>query len=230
MTKEYFLLLFYCSHLKKPKNLGNKIQIGERTYGYRDLLLPDGLKLENSKTKVTEKGLAFQGEHSIFSNFHSTQVRYNGNTFPSSEHAYQFYRATYLGKTVFKYFTLIHRKKQRNLARKPALWDLVKLDRMKQIIYAKFSQNHRLKIELLKTSPSPLIEATHDLFWGCGYTLGARVLATGKWHGKNHMGIILANCRTELHLESMGQQNHVPKQALPPQVSDLQKLGLLVGI
>lgn len=48
------------------KSMGNKVQVEDKTYGYRDLhLLPEGLKFEYAKTKVTQKGLAFQGQHSI---------------------------------------------------------------------------------------------------------------------------------------------------------------------
>lgn len=66
------------------KVVGNRVQVANKTYGYRDLhALPNGLKLENAKTKVTAKGLAFQGEHSIFSNFYPIPVRFNGRTFPS---------------------------------------------------------------------------------------------------------------------------------------------------
>lgn len=214
------------------KNLGNKIMIGDKTYGYRDLYqLPDGLKLENAKTKATEKGLAFQGEHSIFSNFYSVQVRYNGHVFPSSEHAYQFDRATYVGdhRTASEIFHAFSPQEAKRLAKKVGpskVWDQVKLDRMYDIAYAKFSQNPRLKTELLKTSPAPLIEATHDTFWGCGYTLGARNLTVGNWHGRNQMGVILANCRTQLQREASGQLNHAHRLPSLPQVSDLQAIHL----
>lgn len=158
------------------KNMGNKIQVGNQTYTHKDLnLLPDGLKLANAKTKQTPKGIAFQGEHSVFSNFYPTQVRFNGKVFPSSEHAYQVDRAEYLGKhdlakdILFAPTAKLAKKAAGRLGHSKD-WDNVKLDRMSQIVSAKFRQNVHLRNELLKTSPAHMIEATHDTFWGCGYT------------------------------------------------------------
>lgn len=186
------------------KTVGNKVQVGDKTYGYRDLdSLPEGLKLENAKTKITQRGIAFQGQHSIFSNFYSVQVNYNGRTFPSSEHAYQFDRVTYLGdhklaSQVFHAHTPQAAKRIGGQIGPSKKWDLVKVDRMKKITMAKYSQNARLRNELLKTAPAPLIEGTLDNFWGCGLSFTARNLVSGNWNGKNQMGSILVDCRNEI--------------------------------
>lgn len=55
--------------------------------------------------------------------------------------------------------------------------------------------------ELLDTGDRPLLEATFDSHWGCGLTLTARKLKQGEWHGKNYLGIILAECRFEIRRE-----------------------------
>lgn len=207
------------------KTVGNKVQVGDKTYEYRDLhLLPEGLKLEDAKTKVTQKGLAFQGQHSIFSNFYPTQVSYNGKVFPSSEHAYQFDRVTYLGDSklaaqVFHAHTPQVAKRLGGQIRPSKKWYLIKVDRMKKITLAKYNQNPRLKNELLKTAPSPLIEATIDSFWGCGLTFNPRNLISGQWNGKNQMGLILMECRNELQHALFAQQQQQPYSS---QMFDLQ--------
>lgn len=194
------------------KTVGNKVQVGDKTYGYSDLhLLPDGLKLEDAKTKLTQKGIAFQGQHSIFSNFYPTQVQHNGRVFPSSEHAYQFERVTYLGDhklatQVFHAHTPQNAKRIGGQIGPSRKWDMVKVEKMKEITMAKYSQNPRLRTELLKTAPAPLIEATIDNYWGCGLSFNARDLAAGHWNGKNQMGIILVDCRNEIQRALFAQQ------------------------
>lgn len=169
---------------------------------------------------MTPKGLAFQSEDSFLSKLFPVQVRFNGRVFPSSEHAYQFDRAQYIGNhqaanDIFFAPTSKSAKKVAGRLGHSKEWDLVKLDRMSQIVHAEFKQNPRLGSELLKTGPSNLIEATLDNFWGCGYTLTARNLLSGQWHGRNHLGVILVNCRTELNRELYGQQ---PLGFIPPQL------------
>lgn len=174
---------------------------------YKDLhTLPTGLKLENAKTKTTAKGLALQGEHFIYSNFVPIPVRFNDSTFPSSEHAYQFDKALHSGKTV-EAVQIFHSIRPQDAKRHGAKlgqsreWDQVKLDRMAQIAQPKFSQNKRLGAELLKSSPALLIEATFNTFWGAGLPLTSKDLINGYWRGRNNMGQILVNCRTELNRE-----------------------------
>lgn len=72
---------------------------------------------------------------------------------------------------------------------------------MSQIAQCKFSQNKRLGAELLKSSPALLIEATFDTFWGAGLPVNSKDLINGNWRGRNNMGQILVNCRTELNRE-----------------------------
>lgn len=169
-------------------------------------LLPEGLRLEDAKTKITVKGLAFQGKHSIFSNFYPAPVRYNGKLYPTTEHAYQWDRATYLGNNYLAnqiYLAPSPEAAKHHVRRLGVVkvWNDVKVDRMTQIALVKFRQNPRLKAELMKTVPLALIEASYDSFWGSGYPLTTRNLASGNWNGKNHLGQILFNCRVELNRE-----------------------------
>lgn len=188
------------------KVIGNKVQVANKTYKYRDLHLPNGLKLANAKTKVTAKGLAFQGGHSIYSNFYPTHVLFNGRNFMSAEHAYQFEKALFFGDNTAA-AEIFHAQRPQDAKRHGAKlglsrdWDQVKVARMTDIVQSKFSQNKRLGAELLKSSPALLIEATFDTFWGAGLPLSSKELVNGNWQGRNNMGLILVNCRTELNRE-----------------------------
>lgn len=68
-------------------------------------------------------------------------------------------------------------------------WELVKNDFMRKAIKAKFFQHHDLKISLLKTGESFLVEHTDkDSYWGDG----------GNGLGKNVLGLLLMELRTIL--------------------------------
>lgn len=65
-------------------------------------------------------------------------------------------------------------------------WDKVKVDVMHDAVYAKFSQNYRLKQLLLLTGGATLVEHTaNDSFWGDG----------GNGSGKNMLGKVLMDVR-----------------------------------
>ena len=68
-------------------------------------------------------------------------------------------------------------------------WEDVKLSVMEKAVFAKFSQNPRLKELLLATGSKDIIEnSPRDSFWGCG--------KDGK--GLNHLGKILMRVRSQL--------------------------------
>ena len=62
---------------------------------------------------------------------------------------------------------------------------------MEEIVRAKFSQNPKLKAELLATGEAQLIEGNtwNDRYWGVDVRSGI---------GKNHLGKILMKVRSEL--------------------------------
>lgn len=91
------------------------------------------------------------------------------------------------------------------------------MDKLKQIVEAKFNQNHVLRDKLVATGSHPLIEATFDLFWGAGATLSTRKIREGTWVGRNIFGSILNDVRTEMRCEvaalaSKHQQSTPAKQ------------------
>lgn len=140
-----------------------------------------------------------------FSNLYRSRIEFEGEVFPTAEHAYQ------AGKP--------RKREVRDWllsAPSPSLlamaahglywwdvssgWSKVKFDRMRAVLRAKFSQNPELKHLLLSTGDAILIEtATVDnptnRLWG---------EVNGK--GKNMLGRLLMEVRAELRL---------PQQSMP---------------
>ena len=154
-----------------------------------------------------------------FSNFYMAPVEIDGKIYPSSEHAYQAFKflgpqATERDK---EYAEIIRKINTPNKAKilatqkrvggykwktdlNPTIesysdvkmrpdWEQVKDDVMRVIVYAKFSQNSKLKELLLSTGDALIQEdSTRDYYWG-----------TGKdGSGKNMLGIILMETRIKL--------------------------------
>jgi N-glycosidase YbiA len=84
-------------------------------------------------------------------------------------------------------------------------WEFIKEEIMKKALSAKFLQHPNLRVELLKTLDSVLIEDTiNDNYWGNG----------GNGSGKNRLGILLMEVRREMRIVS-DDMNIV----LPPWIS-----------
>lgn len=143
---------------------------------------------------MTRQGriLAFAGPHRFLSNFAAVVVEWDGDTYPSVEHAYQ------AAKTMIQ----AERKKIRvapsaaaakKLGRKVTLredWDGMKLTVMRQLVRQKFDEDHPLlRAALLSTGDAELIEGNWwgDTFWG---------VYAGS--GENWLGRILMEIREEI--------------------------------
>ena len=69
---------------------------------------------------------------------------------------------------------------------------------MKKIINLKFDQNDSIRDKLLRTTGC-LYEATKDMEFGCGLTLGQnRDIYQGNIKGKNMLGIMLCEYRDSI--------------------------------
>lgn len=152
--------------------------------------------------------------YGAFSNLYRREVRVDGQTFPTAEHAYQAAKA--------------RRPEVRDwilAAPSPALlamaahglyqWDIVpdwsriKFDRMRAVLRAKFTQHADLRELLLSTGTARLVEAgTVDnpvnRLWG---------EVNGK--GKNMLGVLLMEIRTELARASKRSSASRREQRLP---------------
>jgi ribA/ribD-fused uncharacterized protein len=72
-------------------------------------------------------------------------------------------------------------------------WGEIKVQRMRDVLRAKFTQNHELRRMLLATGDAKLVEESNtDAFWGIGK----------KGDGKNMLGVLLMELRKALRQEA----------------------------
>lgn len=145
-----------------------------------------------------------------FSNLYRREIEFEGETFATSEHAYQAGKAR---KPEVKAWLMA--------APSPSLlamaahglyywdvspgWSQTKFDRMRGVLYAKFTQHEDLKTLLLSTGTARLIEtATVDnevnRLWG-----------EVNGQGRNMLGLLLMELRERLRAE--GSEDRVRKAA-----------------
>lgn len=139
--------------------------------------------------------------YGAFSNLYRRTIRFEGREFPTSEHAYQAGKPV---KEAVREWILS--------APSPALvamaahglytWDIVpnwsriKIDRMREVLRAKFTQHEDLQTLLLSTGDARLVEA--------GRTNNAVNREWGEVNGKgmNRLGNLLMEIRDELRKEA----------------------------
>jgi ribA/ribD-fused uncharacterized protein len=137
---------------------------------------------------------SFTGDHRFLSNFYPCEVFFEGNIYPSVEHAYQAAK------------TLSQEERERirsaktpgdakKLGRRVTLqagWDATRVGVMRELLRVKFS-NNVLKAMLLETGDADLVEGNFwgDHFWGIC-----------KGRGKNNLGKLLMEIRKEVAQKS----------------------------
>ena len=135
----------------------------------------------------------FSGKYHFLSNFSQAEVWLDGESYPSTEHAYQ------AAKTLDPQWREKIRSADtpnlaKRLGRKAPVrenWDEIKLDIMYELVRQKFCQHSALSRKLMDTEGIELIEGNWwgDKFWGvCG------------GEGENNLGKILMRVREELIL------------------------------
>lgn len=134
---------------------------------------------------------SFDNEYSFLSNFYECPVEYDGIVYQSSEAAFQAQKTLNIEERIVL-FANATPSQSKKLGRKTKLrddWDNIKVNLMKEIVLAKFTQNSDLKEKLLNTGTAELIEGNwwKDTFWG---------VCNGK--GLNNLGRILMEVRDEL--------------------------------
>ena len=183
------------------------IHIENKRYDERNLNeLPDPLTLHNVKTIKIGKSIAYQSEHSKFSNFYPCNFRIGKHNYNSVEQAYHHLRARAHNKHVIALKILLKRKpieiKQLGAEfEENEDWANKKLEVMLMCMTCKFEQCPDLAEALLETVGFSLIEATPDRFWAAGATLSSNVLRRGQWTGRNEQGKLL-----ELVRELLGKK------------------------
>jgi ribA/ribD-fused uncharacterized protein len=137
----------------------------------------------------------FTGPYGYLGNFYRCKVAYEGLIYPSSEHAFQAAKTRNKKAriAISECFTPQSAKEAgRALPLRPD-WESVKIDVMRAVLRAKFSQNAVIRFALLDTGNCHLEEGNHhgDTFWG-----------TVKGVGDNWLGKLLMELRTELRQEA----------------------------
>lgn len=81
-----------------------------------------------------------------------------------------------------------------------AVWSAKRVDIMVEGLFEKFNQNLPLKIALLDTGDTLLVEASPvDRIWGIGLTEDdPRALDQSTWRGQNLLGIVLMRVREKI--------------------------------
>ena len=136
-------------------------------------------------------------EFGEFSNFAAFPIKLRGRAWPTSEHYFQAQK--FAGNAHEE--TISQAKSPMIAARlgrsrahplRPD-WEGVKDDIMREALRAKFTQHPRLRSLLLSTGDAMLVEHTrNDSYWADG----------GDGTGKNRLGELLMELRTELRLKA----------------------------
>ena len=136
----------------------------------------------------------FFGPYRWLSNFHEVEVQWEGDTYRTTEHAYQ--AAKHLDPDFREYIRGFIKPKDAMIVGRSRIprsdWDDIKVDVMYQINLQKFKQEP-LRTWLLATGDSYLEETNtwNDTFWG---------VCNGV--GQNNLGKILMRIRSELLIQN----------------------------
>ncbi len=112
---------------------------------------------------------SFDKEYSFLSNFFPCIIKFDGNDYPSVEHAYQAAK-TKNKQEQFKIWQAATPGIAKRLGRKVTLredWEEVKVDIIREFVHQKF-QNETLRKLLLATEDATLVEGNYwnGYFWG----------------------------------------------------------------
>jgi ribA/ribD-fused uncharacterized protein len=132
---------------------------------------------------------SFKGEYEFLSNFYPATVSYEGEVYPPVEHAFQ--AAKTLNPQMRLKIRLSNASGAKKLGRQLDLradWETIKVDVMRELLKAKFS-DPELREKLKATGEEPLVEGNWwgDTFWG-----------VCRGQGDNHLGVLLMEIRDSL--------------------------------
>ena len=145
---------------------------------------------------------SFSGEHAFLSNFFPSAIRFEGQTYPTVEHAFQAAKTSDPEERarVRDASTPARAKAVGRRVRLRAEWESVKVAIMTGFVREKFRRDEELRALLLATGERPLVEGNtwNDRFWG-----------VVRGQGKNHLGKILMLVRAELRADVPGRRGQV---------------------
>ena len=133
---------------------------------------------------------SFRNEYFFLSNFYTAPVIFDGIRYENNEAAFQAQKCIDVAER--KKFSNLDPSAAKKLGRKVKLrsdWEDVKVDLMRKIVFAKFTQNPNLTVDLLNTKDEELIE---------GNNWGDRIWGQVNGEGQNLLGKILMEVRSNL--------------------------------
>ena len=192
------------SYCDKSKIEGDHLVINGVKYGIQDIHnLPPELVGYKAAQEEDEEFIAFQGELSLYSNFHRAKFIIDNQTYHSSEQWIQFKKAMLFGDT-FTVNQILATSTPSEVKRlgyqinwfDPQRWKTDGYEPCLEGIKEKFLQNPPLLQMLKATHPKTLVEVTLDRQWGTGVCLcDPNVLEKERWHGTGWMSSILSTIR-----------------------------------
>lgn len=136
----------------------------------------------------------FEGQYRFLSNFYPSPLEYEGEEYPTAEHAFQAAKThdPAMREAIRGAATPGRAKQLGRVAELRQDWDGVRLVVMQEILAIKFA-NPELRSALLATGKQTLIEGNtwKDKYWGAEWE-------AGEWVGENHLGKILMALRAQL--------------------------------
>jgi hypothetical protein len=136
----------------------------------------------------------FAGDYEFLSNFHASPLEYEGEVYPTVEHAFQAAKSLDVAERA-RIRAAETPGKAKRLGRKVKLredWENVKVDIMDDLLCLKFS-DPILRDKLNDTGDAELIEGNNwgDTFWG---------MDSKKWEGQNILGKLLMRVRNNIRI------------------------------
>lgn len=147
----------------------------------------------------------FRGQYAFLSNFYEAPVTYQGLTYRNNEAAFQAqkcmsaYQVDHCEKPLIDErirFATLSASDAKRLGREITLrkdWEEIKVEKMREIVKAKFDQNDELREQLMQTGDEYLEE---------GNTWGDRIWGTVNGSGANLLGQILTEYRERYRYEN----------------------------
>ena len=175
------------------KQRGHGVVVNGRYFSRENLeQLPEKIKLHNTRTRVTENAVGFQGKQAPLSNMHKCTIEMDGIKHKSAEHTIQYKKVMLedmkeLAQKIWDTDCPYTAKNMGDSATIP-IWNDVGVDIVADVMREKFKQNPHLRKILMDTGTRTIVECTPDRKWGAGISVESKLLETGKWPGQNITG------------------------------------------
>lgn len=152
-----------------------------------------------------DERVLFKSDKDPLSNFYSCKIHFQNQTFNSSEHAYQWAKASSLGhsdlaESVKEAVLPKDSKKVTEILNSTDLenWETQKMTTMSDILRAKYDSCKEFRQALDNTNDKQLVEATTHPYWGCGLKKSTAIHTNTKYlPGQNILGELLMLLRRE---------------------------------